>query len=142
MKTTFVKPEETEKKWYLIDADGKILGKLAAAAVEIVKGKNKPIYSPDRDCGDFLVIINAAKIKTTGKKNEQKEYFKHSLWVGNYKLTKLKDMLKTKPEEVIRHAIKGMLPKNHLGRQLLKKVKIYAGTEHKHQAQQPQKLEI
>ena len=142
MKTKFFKPEELTKEWYLIDAENQVLGKIATKAVEILKGKNKPEYSPDRDCGDYLVIVNAAKIKTTGKKTEQKTYFQHSPWVGNYKLTKLKDMLVKKPEEVIKHAIKGMLPKNHLGRELLKKVRIYGGTEHCQQAQKPEKIEL
>lgn len=142
MKTTFVKPEQVEKKWYMIDAADQILGKVAVKIVEIVKGKNRPEFRPDADCGDFVVVINASKIKTTGNKLEQKDYFKHSLWVGNYKMTKLKDMLKTKPEEVIYHAVKGMLPKNHLGRKYLKKVRIFADDKHTQTAQKPIKIEL
>lgn len=142
MKTKFFKPEELEKKWYIIDAENQVLGKIATKAVELLKGKNRPEYSPDRDCGAYLVIVNASKVKTTGRKADQKTYFKHSLWVGNYSLTKLKDMIEKKPCDVIMHAIKGMLPKNHLGRQLLKKVRIYADAEHTQQAQKPEKIEL
>ena len=142
MKTTFVKPEDIKKKWYLIDAENKVLGKVAAKAVEIIQGKTNVLYRPDKDCGDYIVISNAAKIKVTGRKLEQKEYFKHSLWVGNYKLTKLKDMLKKKPEDVIMLAIKGMLPKNHLGRKLLTKVRVYAGADIQQTAQKPEKIEL
>ncbi|MBP7652051.1 50S ribosomal protein L13 [Candidatus Dependentiae bacterium] len=142
MKTTLIEPEQIEKKWYLIDADGQTLGKLAVKIVEIIKGKNKPEFRQDKDCGDFVVITNASKIKVTGNKLEQKEYFKHSLWVGHFKMTKLKDMMKTKPEEVILHAVKGMLPKNHLGRKLLKKVRVFSGNAHNHESQQPLKIEL
>ncbi len=142
MKTTFHKPEDIDKKWYLIDAENQILGKVAAKTVNLVKGKSRVEYRPDADCGDFVAIINASKIKVTGSKLNQKEYFKHSPWVGNYTLTSLKDMLKDKPDEVIMHAIKGMLPKNHLGRKLLKKVRIYKGSQHEQAAQNPEKIEL
>jgi len=142
MKTTFIEPENIEKKWILIDAENITLGKLAVKIVEIIKGKNKPEYRQDKDCGDSVVVINASKIKVTGYKLNQKEYFKHSLWVGHFKMTKLKDMMKTKPEEVILHAVKGMLPKNHLGRKFLKKVRVFSGASHNHESQKPERIEF
>jgi len=142
MKTTFVKPEELKKQWYLIDGENLVLGKIAVKAAQILRGKNKPEYAPDRDCGDFVVITNAAKIKITGNKLDDKTYFKYTGYVGNAKYTQMKKMMEQKPDRVIYLAIKGMLPKNRLGRKLLTKVRIYSGAEHQQKAQNPIKIEL
>jgi len=143
MRTTFIaKAAEIERKWYVVDATDLTLGRLASKVAAVLRGKHKPIYTPFLDTGDNVIIVNADKIKVTGKKLDQKLYRKHSAYVGGFKETTLKDMMSKKPEEVIRLAVKGMLPKNSLGRNMLKKLHVYAGSEHKHQAQNPEVLEI
>ncbi|MDR2940225.1 MAG: 50S ribosomal protein L13 [Clostridiales bacterium] len=143
MRTTYtVKASEIERKWYVVDATGHTLGRLASEVARILRGKHKPIFTPHLDTGDFVIIINADKINVTGKKLLQKKYYRHSDYVGSLKEVSLKDMLDKKPTEVLRHAIKGMLPKNPLGRQMFTKIRIYSGPEHEQQAQQPEVLEI
>jgi large subunit ribosomal protein L13 len=143
MRTTFIaKTAEIERKWYVVDATDHTLGRLASEVASILKGKNKPIYTPHLDTGDYVIIINADKIKVTGKKLDQKLYRKHSDYVGGFKETTLRTMLNKKPEDVLIHAVKGMLPKNTLGKDMLKKLFVYAGSEHNHQAQCPEVLEI
>ena len=138
MKTYFAKKEEfTDKKWYIIDAEGKVLGRIVTEIANILRGKNKPAYTPHVDTGDFVVVINAEKVKLTGKKMLQKVYYRHSGYIGGLKSMTAKEMLEKKPEEVIQHAVKGMLPKNRLGRKMYKKLKVYKGTEHPHEAQEP-----
>ncbi len=141
-KTYSMKGSEIQKKWYLIDAEGKILGRLASEVANVLRGKNKPTYTPHLDMGDNIVIINAEKINLTGAKLEDKEYFSHSRYPGGMKFTNIKKILKTKPEFIIQTAVKGMLPKTKLGRQVLSNLKIYAGKDHPHQAQQPEILDI
>lgn len=143
MRTTFIaKPSDIERKWFIIDATDHTLGRLASEVASVLRGKNKPIFTPHIDTGDNVIIINAEKIKVTGKKLDQKLYRSHSEYVGGFKETTLRVMMDKKPEEVIVHAIKGMLPKNTLGRQTLKKLFVYSGNEHKHEAQTPEVLEI
>ena len=142
MKTFMAKKEEIEKKWYIVDASDKIVGRLATKIATILRGKHKPSFTPHVDTGDFVIVVNAEKVKFTGNKLDQKKYYKHTGYMGGIKETTAKDMIQKKPEEIIRHAVKGMLPKNRLGRKLLKKLKIYRGEEHPHQAQQPEKLEF
>ncbi len=141
-KTYSAKNEEIDRKWYLIDARGKNLGRLSTGIAKILRGKNKVIFTPHVDCGDFVIVINANKIEVTGDKAEQKLYYRHSGYVGNLKQTNLAEMLKKNPEFVLRHSVKGMLPHNILGRRQLKKLKVYSGEEHPHRSQQPEKLEI
>lgn len=143
MKTTFMaNSANVERKWYLIDAEGKILGRLAAEVAKILRGKNKPTYTPHVDTGDFVIVINADKIVLTGKKLTDKTYFRHSGYPGGTTFTTAGKMLSDKPERVIEHAVKGMLPKNTLGRQMFTKLNVYKGSEHPHQAQQPETLEL
>ena len=142
MKTFVAKEHEIEKKWYLIDAKEKILGRLASQIAKILRGKNKPIFTPHMDAGDYVIVINADKIILTGDKMEKKMYYHHSGYVGGLKKTTAKEMLLKKPENLIKFAVKGMLPKNSLGRRQLTKLKVYAGQDYPHQAQQPEKLEI
>ena len=143
MRTTFIaKPAEIERKWYVVDATDHTLGRLASEVASVLRGKNKPMYTPHCDTGDYVIIINADKIKVTGKKLDQKLYRKHSDYVGGFKETTLRAMMDKKPEEVIKHAVKGMLPKNTLGKDMMKKLFVYAGGDHKHQAQSPEVLEI
>ncbi|HIP43214.1 MAG TPA: 50S ribosomal protein L13 [Aquifex aeolicus] len=142
MKTYRIKPNEVERKWWVVDATGKTLGRLASEIAKILRGKHKPYYQPDVDCGDFVIVINAEKVRITGKKLEQKKYYWHSRYPGGLKERTLKWMLENKPEEVIRLAVKRMLPKNRLGHRMLKKLKVYRGTEHPHQAQKPEPLEV
>jgi len=143
MRTTYMaKPNEVERKWYIIDAEGKTLGRLASEAASILRGKHKPQFTPHVDTGDFVIIINAEKIQVTGKKLQDKFYYRHSGYPGGLKKTSLNDLLKTKPERALQHAIHGMLPKNRLGRKLQTKLKIYAGPEHPHAAQQPEVWEL
>lgn len=143
MRTTFIaKTAEIERKWYVVDAEGQTLGRLASQVAAVLKGKNKPIYTPHLDTGDYVIVINADKIAVTGKKLDQKLYRKHSEYTGGFKETTLKEMMNKKPEEVIKHAVKGMLPKNTLGKNMLKKLHVYAGAEHNHEAQKPEALEI
>jgi len=142
MKTFVAKEHEIEKKWYLIDAKERVLGRLASEIASILRGKNKPIFTPHMDAGDYVVVINADKVILTGRKIEKKMYYHHSGYVGGLKKTTAKEMLVKKPENLIKFAVKGMLPKNSLGRRQLTKLKIYAGQDYPHQAQQPEKLEI
>ncbi|BBE30886.1 50S ribosomal protein L13 [Tepiditoga spiralis] len=141
-KTYVAKPTEIERKWYLVDAEGKTLGRLASQIAMILQGKTKPTYTSFIDTGDFVVVINAEKIHLTGKKLEQKIYYRHSNYPGGLKETKARHMLEKHPTRVIMHAVKGMLPKSILGKQMLKKLKVYAGPEHPHTAQKPEKIEL
>jgi len=133
-------PTQVERKWYVVDAEGQTLGRLCSEIANVLRGKNKPIYTPHADCGDYVIVVNAEKIKVTGKKLDQKIYYHHSEYVGGMKETNLKTMLEKHPERVIEHAVKGMLPKGPLGRSMYKKLFVYAGPEHNHQAQQPESL--
>ena len=133
-------PATIERKWYVVDAEGKTLGRLASEVAKVLRGKNKAIYTPHIDTGDYIIVVNAEKIKVTGKKLDQKIYYHHSDYVGGMKETTLKEMLANKPERVIELAVKGMLPKGPLGRQMYKKLFVYAGPEHKHEAQKPEAL--
>ncbi len=142
MKSYMASPSTIERKWYVVDATGHTLGRLASEVANVLRGKNKPIYTPHIDTGDYVIIVNADKIKVTGKKLEQKIYYHHSDYVGGMKETTLKEMLEKKPEYVLTHAVKGMLPKGPLGRQMLKKLHVYAGPEHEQAAQKPEVLEI
>ncbi|GBF12071.1 50S ribosomal protein L13 [Tepidibacillus infernus] len=143
MRTTYMaKPNEVERKWYIIDAEGKTLGRLATEAATILRGKHKPQFTPHVDTGDFVIIINAGKVELTGKKMQSKKYYRHSGYPGGLKVTVAADMVKNKPEQMIELAVKGMLPKGSLGRKQGMKLKVYAGSEHPHQAQQPEVWEI
>lgn len=142
MKTYMPKISEIQRKWYIIDAEGKPLGRLASEVAKILKGKNKPIYAPHVDTGDHVIIINAAKVVLTGRKLEQKLYRHHSLYPGGLKEIQYKDIMKNKPELAIMNAVKGMLPKNSLGRKMLTKLRVYRGPEHDNQAQKPETLEL
>jgi large subunit ribosomal protein L13 len=142
MKTFSAKEEDVERTWYLVDASGKVLGRLASHLAKVLRGKTKAIYTPHVDTGDFIVVINAEKIHLTGKKMEEKVYYRHSGYPGGLKSTSAKMLLATKPERLLKKAVKGMLPKNPLGRKMLRKLKVYTGPDHPHQAQQPQPLEI
>ena len=133
---------DIERKWYVVDASGKTLGRLASEVAKVLSGKNKPTYTQFMDMGDYVIVVNADKIAVTGKKLEQKLYTHHTGYIGGLKQTTLKKMLETKPEAVITHAVKGMLPKNTLGRSMMRKLHVYAGAEHKHEAQKPEVLEI
>ncbi|MDD6650779.1 MAG: 50S ribosomal protein L13 [Eggerthellales bacterium] len=142
MKTYYAKPNEVEREWLLIDAEDQVLGRLAAQVARILKGKHKPQYTPHVDTGDFVVIINADKIRVTGVKATDKIYYHHSGYVGGLKSETFEEAMKKHPERVIEHAVKGMLPKNTLGRAMGKKMKVYAGPEHPHAAQQPREIKI
>ena len=140
MKSFMASPSNIERKWYVVDATGHTLGRLTSEIAKILRGKNKPTYTPHIDTGDYVIVVNAAKVVVTGKKLDQKIYYNHSDYVGGMKETKLKDMLANKPERVVELAVKGMLPKGPLGRQMYKKLFVYAGPEHKHAAQKPETL--
>ncbi|MDR2135127.1 MAG: 50S ribosomal protein L13 [Treponema sp.] len=142
MKTEFIKPAQVERKWFLIDAQGKVLGRVAARVSSILRGKEKPIYAPHQETGDYVVIVNAEKILVTGRKAQQKEYHRHSGYVGGLKTDRFDKLIARHPAAPLELAIKGMLPKGPLGRKLFKNVKVYAGAEHPHGAQNPQALEI
>ncbi len=142
MKSFMASPATIDRKWYVVDAEGKTLGRLASEVAKVLRGKNKPIYTPHIDTGDYVIIVNAEKIQTTGKKLDQKMYYHHSEYVGGMKEATLKEMMNKKPEFVITHAVKGMLPKGPLGRQMLSKLHVYAGADHKHAAQKPEVLDI
>ena len=142
MKTFVAKEHEIEKNWHLIDASNKVLGRLATEIATILRGKNKPIFTPHMDAGDYVVVVNAERVVLTGNKLEKKTYYRHSGYVGGLKKTTAKEMLEKKPENFIKLAVKGMLPKTSLGRRQLTKLKVYAGPDHPHRAQQPVKLEI
>ena len=140
MKTYMPNSQNVDRKWYVVDAEGQTLGRLCSEVAKVLRGKNKPIFTPHADCGDYVIVINAEKINVTGKKLDQKIYYHHSDYVGGMKETKLKDMLNKHPERVIELGVKGMLPKGPLGRQMYKKLFVYAGADHKHEAQQPETL--
>lgn len=140
MKTFMASPATIDRKWYVVDAANMTLGRLASEVAKVLRGKNKAIFTPHMDTGDFVIVVNADKVKVTGRKLDQKIYYRHSDYVGGMKETKLKDKLAKKPEEVIELAVKGMLPKGPLGRQMYKKLFVYAGPEHKHAAQKPEVL--
>ena len=142
MKSYMAKPEEIERKWYVIDAEDKVLGRLATEIATILRGKHKPIYTPHVDTGDFVIVINADKVKLTGKKLEQKEYKYHTGYPGGLKAVPYSRMMENNPEKAIELAVKGMMPKNRLGRQMYKKLRVYSGPEHNHQAQQPEIYEF
>ena len=142
MKTFMASPATIDRKWYVVDAEGKTLGRLASEVAKVLRGKNKAIFTPHIDTGDYVIVVNAEKIKVTGKKLEQKVYYRHSDYVGGMKETTLKEMLNKHPERVIEYAVKGMLPKGPLGRDMITKLYVYAGPDHKQQAQKPEVLEI
>ena len=143
MRTTFItKPADVERKWYVIDAADHTLGRLSTEIARMLRGKHKPIYSPFIDTGDYIIVVNAEKIKVTGKKLDQKVYVRRSGHIGRKKETKLRDMLDKNPENVLMHAVKGMLPKNNLGRHMLAKFHVYSGPTHKHEAQKPETLTV
>ena len=142
MKTYVTKPAEVERKWYVIDAEGQTLGRLASKIATILRGKHKPIYNPSVDCGDFVIVVNAEKIHVTGQRMDQKVYYRHSGYPGGLSEITLRRQLERHPTRAIELAVRGMLPKNKLGRKMIKKLKVYAGEEHPHQAQQPVSMEI
>ncbi len=141
-KTYFAKPGEVEKKWYVVDVSGKVLGRAATRIARILMGKTKPQYTPHVDVGDYVIVVNAEKVELTGKKWDQKVYYRHSGYPGGLKAIKARDLLNKHPERLIKLAVKRMLPKNKLGRKMLKKLKVYAGPEHPHAAQKPEKIEL
>ncbi|HEW79397.1 MAG TPA: 50S ribosomal protein L13 [Phycisphaerales bacterium] len=142
MKSFIAKKEQTEHKWQLVDADGLILGRMAAKIAPILMGKTKPIYTPHVDTGDYVIVVNADKIRVTGKKAQTKQYDYYTHYPGGRKVVSFADMMAKKPEKVIELAVRRMLPKNKLGRKMLKKLKVYRGPEHEHQAQKPEKIEM
>jgi large subunit ribosomal protein L13 len=142
MRTHSTKPSEIEREWYVVDAEGQTLGRLASEIAKILKGKHKPIYAPHLDTGDFVVVINAEKVHVTGRKLDQKMYYRYSGYPGGLTAVTLRDQLKRHPTRVIRSAVKGMLPHNRLGRAMIRKLKVYAGDAHPHEAQQPRPLEM
>ncbi len=140
--TKSFRKEDVERDWYVVDAADKTLGRVSTQIASILRGKHKPIFTPHVDTGDFVVVVNADKIKVKGKRNEQKEYFRHTGYIGNQKITSFKEMQTKHPARVVEFAVKGMLPKNRLGRQMFKKLKVYAGGDHPHEAQSPKTLEL
>jgi len=138
MKTYMANPDKIERKWYVVDAEGKTLGRLASEVARVLRGKHKPVYTPHIDTGDYVIVINAAKVAVTGKKMAQKMYYNHSDYVGGFRETNLAEMMDKKPEMVIELAVKGMLPKGPMGRDMIKKLHVYAGAEHAHEAQKPE----
>jgi large subunit ribosomal protein L13 len=142
MKTYVPKNTDIDRRWYVVDADGKVLGRLASEIAQILRGKHKPMYTPHLDTGDYVVVINADKVRLTGNKAEDKAYFRHSGYMGGERFIPFKDMLEKHPDRVIELAVKGMLPKNNLGRLMRRKLKVYAGPNHPHEAQQPERLEV
>jgi len=142
MKTSFAKPSEVNRKWYVVDASGMILGRLASRIASVLRGKTKPIYTPHVDTGDYVIVINAEKIRFTGNKLNTKMYYHHSGYPGGIKKESAKDLMKESPERILISAVRGMLPKNKLGRKQIKKLKVYRGPEHPHQAQKPEVLNL
>lgn len=142
MNTFMANPDKIDRKWYVVDASGCTLGRLASEVASVLRGKNKAVFTPHVDCGDYVVVVNADKIKVSGKKLEQKIYYNHSEYVGGMKETTLRELLAKKPEKVVELAVKGMLPKGPLGRQMYTKLHVYAGPEHNHAAQKPVAMEI
>jgi large subunit ribosomal protein L13 len=141
-KTKFFTSEHVDQKWFLVDASGKTVGRIASKIAHIIRGKHKPTFTPNADLGDFVVVINAEKVVVTGKRQELKEYYHNTLYPGGARFESIKDVMKTKPEVVLEHAVKGMLPHNRLGRKMIKKLKVYAGTSHPHSAQSPEILSL
>ncbi|MGD8587013.1 MAG: 50S ribosomal protein L13 [Chloroflexota bacterium] len=141
-KTYVTKPAEVERNWYVVDAEGQTLGRLATKVATVLRGKHKPSYSPAVDVGDYVIVVNAEKIQVTGRRMDQKVYYRHSGYVGGLTEITLRQQLERYPERVIGEAVRGMLPKNVLGRKMVKKLKVYAGPDHPHQAQQPEQLEL
>ena len=142
MKTYSAKPQEVERKWFVVDAQGQTLGRLATRVATLLRGKHKAIYTPHIDCGDYVIVVNAEKVAVTGHKLDDKIYYRHSNYPGGLRQVTLRRQLQIHPERVIESAVRGMLPKNRLGRKMFKKLKVYAGPEHPHQAQQPEDLDI
>lgn len=142
MKSYLAKKEEVEPKWYVVDAEGKVLGRLAVEIANALRGRNRPTYTPHTDTGDFVIVVNAEKVAVTGRKEDQKKYMFYSGYFGNEKYVSLREFRKRRPEFIIQNAVKGMLPRNRLARQQLKKLKVYAGPEHPHEAQTPEPLNI
>ncbi|MCI5697626.1 MAG: 50S ribosomal protein L13 [Clostridiales bacterium] len=142
MKSFIAKPHEVERKWYVVDAEGQTLGRVASKVASVLRGKNKPTFTPHVDCGDYVIVINADKVQVTGKKRKEKIYKHHTGYPGGLRETTFEKLIAKKPDEVIRHAVKGMMPKGKLGRQMYKKLKVYAGPEHGHAAQKPEVLEF
>jgi large subunit ribosomal protein L13 len=142
VKTYTVRKSDIKREWYVVDAQGKTLGRLASEIAKILRGKHKPIYVPHLDCGDYVIVVNAEKVRVTGKKLDQKFYYRHSGYPGGLKSISLRDQLQRHPTRVLETAVRGMLPKNRLGRAMIKKLKVYAGSSHPHQAQQPKALEL
>jgi large subunit ribosomal protein L13 len=142
MRTYQATPQDRERNWYVVDAEGKTLGRLATQIADVLRGKRKPTYTPHIDVGDFVIVVNAEKVAVTGNKREDKRYWRHSGYPGGIRFRTLGTLLEQRPEEVIRRAVKGMLPRNRLARQQLRKLKVYAGPEHPHQAQKPATLEL
>ncbi|MCK5520816.1 MAG: 50S ribosomal protein L13 [Candidatus Marinimicrobia bacterium] len=141
MKTYSAKPSDISHEWLLVDAEGISLGRLASKIAQLLRGKHKPIFTPHMDTGDFVIVVNAAKVRLSGKKEEDKTYFRHTGYPGGGRFTSFKQLREKHPERIIEHAVKGMLPHNILGRQVFSKLKVYAGAEHPHEAQQPKTLE-
>ena len=142
MSSFIQKPAEAERKWYVVDAEGKTLGRMASEVAAILRGKNKPTFTPHVDCGDYVIVINAEKVAVTGKKRQEKIYKRHTGYPGGLRELTFEQLLEKHPEEVVKHAIKGMMPTGKLGRQMYKKLKVYAGPEHKHEAQKPEVLDF
>lgn len=140
--TRFIKSDEANQKWYVVDAQGQVLGRLASKIASVIRGKNKPTFTPNTDTGDFVVVINADKVRMTGKREQQKTYSHHSGYPGGLKTKSFEQLMATKPEFVVENAVHGMLPKNRLGRKLKKKLKVYSGENHPHSAQQPEQLSL
>lgn len=142
MKTFVTKPADVERQWYVVDAEGQTLGRLASKVAAVLRGKHKPIYSPAVDCGDYVIVINADKIHVTGRRMDQKKYYRHSGYPGGLSEISLRDQLNRYPTRPVELAVRGMLPKNKLGRKMFKKLKVYAGADHNHQAQQPVEMQL
>ena len=140
MKTYMANPDKIERKWYVVDAEGQTLGRLSSEIAKVLRGKNKPIFTPHMDCGDYVIVVNADKVKVTGKKLDQKIYYNHSDYVGGMRETTLREMMAKKPEKVVELAVKGMLPKGPLGRSMITKLHVYAGPNHEQAAQKPEVL--
>jgi large subunit ribosomal protein L13 len=142
VKTYTARAEDMEREWFLVNAEGKTLGRLASEIAQVLRGKHKPIYTPHLDCGDYVIVVNAEKVRVTGRKLDQKMYYHHTGYPGGIKSISLRNQLQKHPERVLQAAVRGMLPKNRLGRKMLKKLKVYAGDSHPHEAQQPKMLEV
>jgi len=142
MTTYMAKPDEVDKKWYVVDAEGKTLGRLASRIATVLRGKHKPEYTPHVDTGDFVIVVNSEKVTLTGNKWDQKIHYKHSQYPGGLKTKTYSELREKNPQEIIRHAVDGMVPNNKLGKKMMKKLKIYAGPDHPHQAQKPEELEV